>query len=231
MLYITDTNDVRVNGVTLAYQQVGSSGSTVTVVGRIVETDQTLIGRYLTATLQWNDGNGSAISFGTVSLDTLPSGYWAVSASKSLMPGQYVVALRAQNYRSPKQDEARLNFFVTVTASKPVYTPAGLIYGPILPRDSGFPNAQQWAFNMDSDLLILESSVKMLLVTSKGDRLMEPDYGTNLRRLLFGANLKSTASLVQQEIVMALAAWEPRVTLSVSKLNDQPFETSVQFNR
>lgn len=251
MLYTTDTNNVRTTGMALVYRETGGeAGVLVTVTGRAVESDTALTRRYLSATLQWNDGTGAAVSFGTVSLDDFDSGYWEITATKRLSPGQYVAVLQVQNYKSPKEEVVRLNFFITVTAAKPVYNPPRLIYGPILPRDAGFPNAGQWDFNIDSDLIVLESSVKMLLLTAKGDRLMEPDYGTNIRRLLFELNIPSIESLIREEIISAFARWEPRVQLVnlnasldpttrsasldmtlVSKLNKQVFETQVQFNR
>jgi len=251
MLYLTDTADVRQTGITQEYRETGGEdGSVVTVTARVYETDTTLVNRYVSATLQWNDGTGDAESFGIVSIDAISAGYWEVTASKRLPPGSYVCVLRVQNYRSPVEDVARLNFFVTVKASKPQYNPPKLVFGPILPRDAGFPNNGQWSFNLDSDLIILESSVKMLLLTAKGDRVMQPGYGTSIRRILFDINMKSTESLLREEIISAFAQWEPRVELVgldvtfspnsrsvsmsltlVSRLNRQAFETSVQYNR
>lgn len=251
MLYITDSNGVQQTGVTLDYKEAGGeTGSVVTLEARVYEDDNMLVGRYVSATLDWNDGTGTTESFPVTSMNAHPAGYWAISTSRRLPPGKYVCVLRVQNYRSPVEDVVRLNFFVTVTASKPPYNPPNLVFGPILPRDAGYPNPQQWAFNIDSDLVILESSVKMLLLTAKGDRLMVPDYGTNIRRILFDMNLKSSESLIREEIIQAFAQWEPRVELQglevnsdpngrnitialalVSRLSKQPFATQVQFNR
>lgn len=251
MLYFTDTTGTPTTGITLSYREAGGqTGVVVDLTGRLIEDDTTLVGRYMKATLYWNDGQGSVESFPTTSMNNYPEGYWEITASKRLLPGKYVCVLVGQNYRAPVEDTARLNFFVTVTAAKPVYNPPKLLLGPILPRDAGFPNNQQWSFNLDSDIVVLESSVKMLLLTAKGDRVMEPDYGTNIRRILFDMNLNSAESLIREEIVGAFARWEPRVelvglqteldpnarsiTLSltlVSKLSRQPFETQVQYNR
>jgi len=250
MLYLTDTSGVKQTGIALEYKETGSGNTLVTLEARAYEDDHMLTGRYLSATLQWNDGTGESVSFPTTSLNAHPLDYWDISVSKNFRPGSYVCVLRVQNYRSPIEDVVRLNFFVTVVASKPVYNPPNLVFGPILPRDAGFPNNSQWSFNLDSDLVILESSVKMLLLTAKGDRLMVPGYGTNIRRILFDLNLQSTESLLREEIVAAFAQWEPRVELAsmevdfdpngrsvsmslglISRLNKQAFETSVQFNR
>lgn len=251
MLYVTDTTGKTITAANLTFKEAnGQSGVIVTIQARIYETDTSLTGRFLTASLDWNDGSGQAVSFGQISLDNPVQPYWAISASRRLMPGNYVIVLRAQNFRAPVEDVVLINFFVTVLPSKAPYVPSSLIFGPILPRDSGFPNNQQWEFQLDSDILVLESSVKMLLLTAKGDRVMEPAYGTNIRRLLFESNISSTDSLIREEIVSAFALWEPRVDLAgmdvvrdtpgrsitldltlVSKLNRQPFGTSVQFVR
>lgn len=250
MLYLTDKFGVKQTGITLDYKETGSSNTLVTLEARAYEDDHMLTGRYLKATLHWNDGTGESVTLPPTSLNGYPDGYLPILESRNLRPGSYVCVLQVQNYRSPVVDLVRLNFFVTVEASKSVYNPPNLVYGPILPRDSGFPNTGQWTFNLDSDLVILESSVKMLLLTAKGDRLMVPGYGTNIRRILFEMNLQSTESLLREEIVSAFAQWEPRVELAsmevdfdpngrnvsmqlglVSRLNKQAFETSVQFNR
>jgi len=251
MLYVTDKYGVQKTGITIEQKEGGGErGSLVTLEARVYETDTVLNQRYVSATLSWNDGTATSESFPVTSIDGYPEGFWTISASKRLLPGSYVCVLRVQNYRSPVEDVVRLNFFVTVIASKPPYNPPNLVYGPILPRDAGFPNNSQWDFNLDSDIVILESSVKMLLLTAKGDRLMVPDYGTNIRRILFDMNLKSTESLLREEIVAAFAQWEPRVELAgmgvelnpngrsasvnlslISRLSRQPFETSVQYNR
>jgi RND family efflux transporter MFP subunit len=43
----------------------------------------------------------------------------------------------------------------------------------------------------------------MLLMTSKGERLMYPDYGTNIRNIVFELNVASIETIVQQEINQA----------------------------
>ena len=251
MLYVTDINNAPVKSVPLAYKESnGQSGVIVTVQARVYETDTSLSGRFLTASLLWNDDSAIPISFGEVSLDTLGQPYWQVTATRRLQPGSYVSVLRAQNFRAPVADTVNVNYFIAVSPSQAPYTPPHTIFGPILPRDSGFPNNQQWEFQINSDIIVLESSVKMLLLTAKGDRVMEPDYGTNIRSLLFESNIPSLDSLIREEIVTAFSTWEPRVDLTsmsvthdtnnrsvtldltlTSKLNRQPFQTNVEFVR
>jgi phage baseplate assembly protein W len=253
MLYITDTSGVRIGSVTQDYKESGDVvGAIVDISARVYETDTGLSGRWVSAAIQWNDGSSDVTLFGShsISAENPSGGFITLNATRRLLPGRYVVVLRAQNFRSPTEDVARANFLVNVSPAKAGYNPQNLLFGPILPRDSGYPNPQQWEFDTDADIAVLESSVKMLLLTSKGDRIMEPGYGTNIRRVLFDMNLKSAESVIREEIVAAFSDWEPRVELSrvvvesdqndrsvtlnlvlVSRLNRQAFETRIQYNR
>lgn len=73
-----------------------------------------------------------------------------------------------------------------------------------------------------ANIFILESSAKMLLNTAKGERVMEPEYGTNLRRLLFETSTAAIETAAQQEITEALALWEPRLALQFLQVERPP---------
>lgn len=225
------------------YRVVGErSVVKVAIVANIIEDNPFLTGMYVNGTLDWNDG----------SLPTVynpSSGTLSINETKSLENGNYIVSVYGNNFKSPTPEEVRVNFPVKVVQETTKAPPPHLIYGPILPRDSGSPNVDQWSFNTDSDLLILESSVKMLLLTAKGERLMEPNYGTDLRRILFEMNISGIESMVQEEIVSALNVWEPRLELQtvtvtrtgatavqvsasfLSKLSTQSFAVNLEFVR
>ena len=57
----------------------------------------------------------------------------------------------------------------------------------------------------------IRESLNILLSTSRGERVMRPDYGTNVRDLLFEPLDVSTATLVGDEIKKAILLYEPRV--------------------
>ena len=63
---------------------------------------------------------------------------------------------------------------------------------------------------------------EMLLSTAKGERIMEPEYGTNIRRLIFESTTTALEATIQQEIVDALAAWEPRLDLQFLQVETEP---------
>lgn len=228
---------------TANFRAVGESQAVrVPIQVHVIEDDPFLTGKYLSGTLDWNDGSLPIVFSGT-------SGTLVFDEERSLTNGDYLVSVYGENYRRPVPDQVSVNFLVRVVQQSVKAAQPHIIFGPILPRDNGFPNPDQWSFNTDSDLLILESSVRMLLLTAKGERLMEPNYGTNLRRILFELNVSGVESVVNEEIVSALTTWEPRVQVTsisvvrtgdrsvivnatfLSKLSSQPFNVDLQFVR
>ena len=59
----------------------------------------------------------------------------------------------------------------------------------------------------------VRQALRMLLSTSPGERVMRPDYGCNLRPLVYSNNDDSTAGLAIHHIRQAILRWEPRVEL------------------
>lgn len=60
-------------------------------------------------------------------------------------------------------------------------------------------------------------SIRLILSTAKGERVMRPDFGAGLERLAFEPNNTVTAMLIQQQIKEALLRYEPRIeVLSVT---------------
>ncbi len=59
----------------------------------------------------------------------------------------------------------------------------------------------------------IRQSIIMILFTNKGERLMRPDFGSDLRRLVFEPMSQTTLSLAKYYIEEALLSWEPRIDL------------------
>ncbi|NLD91187.1 MAG: GPW/gp25 family protein [Fibrobacter sp.] len=59
----------------------------------------------------------------------------------------------------------------------------------------------------------VRQSILMLLSVNPGERVMYPDYGCNLRRLVFSENDETTAGLAIHYIREAIHKWEKRVHL------------------
>ncbi len=59
----------------------------------------------------------------------------------------------------------------------------------------------------------VRQAIIMLLCTAPGERLMRPEYGSHLHRLLFAGNDQTTAGLAVHYVRSALRRWEPRVEI------------------
>jgi uncharacterized protein len=88
--------------------------------------------------------------------------------------------------------------------------PAG---GDFLGRGWGFPVAVGLddEINLVSDADDIRESIRIILETDPGERVMRPDFGAGLRRLVFEPINTSTMTLVQHRVQQALVSWEPRI--------------------
>lgn len=127
--------------------------------------------------------------------------------------GNFVVTLTAFNFRSPTPDQIAVDVPLTLLPQQVAPPLNPIVIGPILPADVGYPNNEQWNFNTATDLKILASSVKMILITKIGERVMMPTYGTNVQQYLFGPNDGTSQTDVEKEIRRAITTWEPRVSI------------------
>lgn len=59
----------------------------------------------------------------------------------------------------------------------------------------------------------IEESIRIILGTSRAERVMRPDFGADLKRLVFSPNNTSTAGLAIFYVQEALRKWEPRIEL------------------
>lgn len=212
----------------------------------VVETDTNLPYQAVSADVDWNDGT-ALVHYPLSSPTADQASPLTLTLQRNLSFGTYGIRVTARNNRAVP-DVVTVTFLATVSAIQTVAPPPNIIFGPILPRDNGVPTRSTWNFDLASDILILESSVRMLLLTVKGERVMLPDYGTNLRRIIFAQSVDSVDSLVSQEITTALNLYEPRVSLQsmqierdtngrnvnvdatfLSKVSAQPFQINLQF--
>lgn len=200
------------------------------------DTDTTLPITTVYGTLDWRDSKPPT-RFSVASGST-------VRDTRLLKPGKYLIALSVANYKYPVPDQVSYNFSVEVRPPKGANI-APAITGPVLP----FRRTTNWNFELAHDVELLKSSVYTLLSTSKGERVMEPEYGTGLRSLIFESGLKGIETVAREEVAQAVARWEPRVSLInlvvssldrssavitadfVSNLASEPFSVSVTLTR
>ena len=59
----------------------------------------------------------------------------------------------------------------------------------------------------------VRQAILLLLSTLPGERVMRPDYGCALHRLVFSPNDETTAGLAIHTVRQALERWEPRIRI------------------
>lgn len=59
----------------------------------------------------------------------------------------------------------------------------------------------------------VRESIRLILMTEPGERVMRPDFGAGLGRFLFEPNTPATHQRLRVEVRRALARWEPRVNV------------------
>ena len=57
----------------------------------------------------------------------------------------------------------------------------------------------------------IRQSIRIILMTAKGERVMRPDFGCGIHDLVFAVNNSMTRGLVVHEVSEALLRWEPRI--------------------
>lgn len=57
----------------------------------------------------------------------------------------------------------------------------------------------------------IAESLGIILRTMQGERVMRPDFGGNLNNYVFALTDTTTLNLLQNDLLKAIIAWEPRV--------------------
>jgi phage baseplate assembly protein W len=58
----------------------------------------------------------------------------------------------------------------------------------------------------------VKSNIKNLLLTKKGERILQPEFGSGLQELLFDFNDDNLETKIEETITQALELWLPYVT-------------------
>jgi phage baseplate assembly protein W len=67
--------------------------------------------------------------------------------------------------------------------------------------------------DMVADHASVRQAILLLLSTRPGERVMRPDYGCDLHKLVFSPNDDTTAGLAIHYVRQALSRWEPRIQI------------------
>lgn len=96
--------------------------------------------------------------------------------------------------------------------------------GKLFGRGFGFPpriNANgRWAWSAGPENI--RESIKVILQTEPLERLMLPNFGSALKKMLFQPNTVATHSLIEETISHALQRWERRINVSAVEVTADP---------
>jgi phage baseplate assembly protein W len=59
----------------------------------------------------------------------------------------------------------------------------------------------------------IREAIWIIIATSKGERVMRPDFGCGIHDFVFETMNSTTISLIEQSVHDALILWEPRITI------------------
>lgn len=86
---------------------------------------------------------------------------------------------------------------------------------PIKKTAFGFLPKQTGIDQIKSDLLVL-------LLTNPGERVMTPEFGTPLRRLIFEQNDQFLQETARNMIIDSINRWEPRIVVKAIDISSNP---------
>jgi phage baseplate assembly protein W len=73
-------------------------------------------------------------------------------------------------------------------------------------------------FAPKSDDDVIRTSIEMILLTLPGERVMRPDFGSNLQNMVFEPSDEFLAIMLRTEVEEALAQWENRAEIGLSEI-------------
>ncbi|MEP7305157.1 MAG: GPW/gp25 family protein [Acidobacteriota bacterium] len=79
----------------------------------------------------------------------------------------------------------------------------------------------QGRLRYDADEDKIQQAVLVILGTTRGERVMRPEFGARLRELVFAPITSSTKGLLARAVTDALVKWEPRVDVLGVNVNEQ----------
>jgi phage baseplate assembly protein W len=85
-------------------------------------------------------------------------------------------------------------------------------------------------FYSQEDIDQIKSDLLILLLTSPGERVMNPAYGTPLKKLIFEPNDPRLINEARSVIINSIKRWEPRIALNQVEVLSKVDEGSLNAN-
>jgi phage baseplate assembly protein W len=89
-----------------------------------------------------------------------------------------------------------------------------------------------WKFPVEADAMTgrikmsdyeddVQESIRLILLTRKGERVMKPEFGCGIHDFIFSQMETTRIGMLEKEILTALTLWEPRIrNIQVSVVPD-----------
>lgn len=68
----------------------------------------------------------------------------------------------------------------------------------------------------------IEESIRIILFTVKGERVMQPDFGCGIHDFVFASLNTATIGLMESSVKEALIRWEPRIQVIGVTVSQEP---------
>jgi uncharacterized protein len=105
------------------------------------------------------------------------------------------------------------------------YAESGQVKKKLIP--TGLTLTSRTSAAMVTNNQAVRQSILMLLSTQPGERVMRPEYGCDLRQLVFSPNDDTTAGIAIYLVRSALLQWEPRIDILDLDAGPDPQNPSV----
>ena len=92
-------------------------------------------------------------------------------------------------------------------------------------------NKTGWFDQSFTTLDAAKSNLRNLLLTMKGERLMQPNFGTDLIKLVFEQDDGTLVDRIRETIIDAVEFWLPYLNLNTVEVNDSIETDDMNFNR
>lgn len=93
------------------------------------------------------------------------------------------------------------------------------------------PLSQDLTLNKDEDAV--KESIKNLILTDRGERLMQPNLGGNIQAMLFENLTPSVLKLIEENVRTTIVLYEPRAELQditvTSNIDDNAVKIRITF--
>lgn len=77
----------------------------------------------------------------------------------------------------------------------------------------------------------IAEAIKIIISTTKGERVMRPQFGSGIESYLFEGNDATTMQMIQNEVLQAIMKWEPRVhEVEVEVESDRQWDNQLNIN-